>query len=635
METTNVNTENVPVSARPVASDAADIIGELLAKSNVITQDQLKYARRVQQKLATPRTLISVLQELRLVTPEQVQEAMKANRVSVPLGALLVELGYIRESDLKIALALQQQNPGSRLGAIIVENHLVEESDLVDVLSMQLGFERLDPVGATLDPELMNLAPARWFRGNDLLPLGKRDGRVVVALADPLNPKYVETAKRVFGEDIVIGIARRCEIHEVLDRFEGAKTVTNASAIDNIIVQTVNQIIADAVEGNASDIHIEPIRDRIRIRLRHDGVLVNYKELSPDLVAPFTSRIKILAKADIAEKRRHQDGRIFYDYKGITLDIRVSTYVTIHGEAIVMRLLNNRSQLLDVNELGMAPRILQHYSEDALDAPSGIVIVTGPTGSGKTTTLYASINHLNNPQTSIITAEDPVEYVIEGITQCSINPKINVTYEDTLKHIVRQDPDVIVIGEIRDLFSAETAIQAALTGHKVLTTFHTEDSIGGLLRLLNMNIEAFLISSTVVSVIAQRLVRRLCPHCAEDAPLTPQQVRRLGYEPRDLAGTGMKVPRGCSRCRFSGYSGRMAIFELLVLNEHVKDALIARKTSYEIRRIGTESTGLVTLLEDSIHKALQGLTSFEEIIRQIPRLSKPRPISEVRRLLGD
>jgi type IV pilus assembly protein PilB len=283
----------------------------------------------------------------------------------------------------------------------------------------------------------------------------------------------------------------------------------------------------------------------------------------------------------------------------------------------------------------MAPRILQRYCEDALDAPSGVILSTGPTGSGKTTTLYASINYLNNSGNSIITAEDPVEYVIDGISQCSINPKINVTYEETLKHIVRQDPDIIVIGEIRDMFSAETAIQAALTGHKVITTFHTEDSIGGLLRLLNMNIEAFLISSTVVSVVAQRLVRRVCAHCSQDQPLTPNQIRRLGYEPRDLLGLNFKTARGCSQCRFLGYKGRVAIFELLVLNEFVKDALIARKTSYEIRRIGTEATGLVTLLEDAIYKAIQGLITFDEIIRQVPRLNKPRPINEIRRLLGE
>jgi len=279
--------------------------------------------------------------------------------------------------------------------------------------------------------------------------------------------------------------------------------------------------------------------------------------------------------------------------------------------------------------------MLQRYLEDVLDTPSGVVIITGPTGSGKTTTLYGSLTYLNDPGTSIITAEDPVEYVIEGISQCSINPKINLNYEDTLKSIVRQDPDIIVIGEVRDKFSAETAIQAALTGHKVLTTFHTEDSIGGLLRLLNMDIEAFMISSTVVSVVAQRLLRRICPHCATDQVLTPHQMRRLGYESREIRPLALKFGRGCGSCGFLGYRGRVAVFELLVLNDMVKDALIAHRTSYEIRRISAESTGLVTLLEDGIQKALHGWTTFDEIIRELPRLSKPRPPEELDRLLGE
>ncbi|RKZ13964.1 secretion system protein E, partial [bacterium] len=260
--------------------------------------------------------------------------------------------------------------------------------------------------------------------------------------------------------------------------------------------------------------------------------------------------------------------------------------------------------------------------------------VTGPTGSGKTTTLYGAINYLNNPNTSIITAEDPVEYVIEGINQCSINSKIGITYEETLRHIVRQDPDVIVIGEIRDKFSADTAIQAALTGHKVLTTFHTEDSIGGLLRLLHMDIEAFLISSTVVCVVAQRLLRRVCDQCGQDHPLAPDEIRRLGYNPAEVRKLVFQQGKGCPSCNFLGYRGRVGIYEILVLTEPVRDALIHRKTSYEIRRICAESTGMVTLLEDGLVKAATGLTSFDEIIRTLPRLDKPRPLAELNRLLG-
>ncbi len=631
-----IDTASEPAVTPQVDQSATSTtIGELLVRCGLVTPDQLAYAKRIKAKLGGARTLLAVLEGLHFVAPEQVRETLRANRISVPLGGLLVELGYIGESELEMALSLQSDRPGSRLGSIIVESRYLTEEDLVQVLSMQLGFERLDPLSSSPDPEILRLAPFRWYRSNDLLPLGRRGDSIVVAFADPLNRQQVEWARRVFGENLIIGIACRREVREAIDRVEhGRKPETAGPISENAIVQTINQIIADAAEMMASDVHLEPQKDRLRIRFRQDGVLIHYKDFSLDMTAPLVSRLKILAKADIAEKRRHQDGRISFEWQGLALDIRLSTYVTINGETIVLRLLNNRKQLRDLKELGMAPRVLQRYTEDVLDAPSGVVIVTGPTGSGKTTTLYASVNYLNNPQTSIITAEDPVEYIIDGISQCSINPKINVTYQDTLKHIVRQDPDVIVIGEIRDLFSAETAIKAALTGHKVLTTFHTEDSIGGLLRLLNMDIEAFLISSTVVSVVAQRLVRRVCPQCAEDQALTPHQARRLGYEPRDLQGYSMKVSRGCSRCRFTGYSGRIVVLELLVLNEQVRDALIARKTSYEIRRIGTETTGMVTLLEDGILKALQGLTTLDELIRTIPRLSKPRPINKIRTLLG-
>jgi len=396
----------------------------------------------------------------------------------------------------------------------------------------------------------------------------------------------------------------------------------------------VNAVLDQALAQRVSDIHLEPGREHLRIRFRQDGVMVLHDTVPNGRAVAMIGRIKVMASADIAERRRHQDGRIQYDTPRGAVDIRVSIYATIHGEKVVMRLLNNRDTLLTIRDIGMSGRMLEALQRDALDAPSGVVMVTGPTGSGKTTTLYAAVNYLNDANTSIITAEDPVEYMIDGISQCSINPKINVSYAETLKHIVRQDPDVIVIGEIRDQFSAEVAINAALTGHKVLTTFHTEDSIGGLIRLLNMNIEAFLISSTVVSVIAQRLLRKVCPECAEPHVLTPGELARLGYQSAEAAGLTFARGRGCPACRHIGYRGRIAVFEILVLNELVRDALLSRRTAYEIRRVCVEASGLVTLLEDGITKAAAGLTSFDELIRQVPRLSRPRPLGELQRLLG-
>jgi type IV pilus assembly protein PilB len=609
-------------------------IANLLVRQNLITAEQLRYATRICNKLPSARTLVSVLLELRLITTESLREVLSANALSVPLGALLVELGYIRAEDLKAALALQEENPGRRLGELLTEAQFIKEESLAEALSFQLGYELLSPTECPPESELFRAVPVSWFRSRDCIPLTKREGSVVVAFADPRDRRQVEMVGGLFNNKIIVGIAGKQDIQIALNRAENAIEKRPSHVInENAIVAAVNDLITQAADTAASDIHIEPGKKFLRIRFRKDGALQKHKDYPPEMFGPLTNRIKIMSGIDISEKRRHQDGRILFEYRGNPLDIRVSTFGTIYGESIVLRLLNNRDQLLDIHDIGMAPPVVTRYVEDALDSPSGVIIITGPTGSGKTTTLYASIQYLNKIDTSIITAEDPVEYVIDGINQCSINPKINVTFEDTLKHIVRQDPDIIVIGEIRDLFSAETAIQAALTGHKVLTTFHTEDSIGGLLRLLNMNIEAFLISSTVISVVAQRLVRRVCPHCAKDHVLNPYEMRRLGYEPRDAAGLTFKIGTGCPHCHLRGYSGRIAVFELLVLNETVKDAIIARKTSYEIRRISMESSGLVTLLEDAIHKASEGLTSYDEIIRCIPRLSKPRPLQVIQQRL--
>jgi type IV pilus assembly protein PilB len=344
-----------------------------------------------------------------------------------------------------------------------------------------------------------------------------------------------------------------------------------------------------------------------------------------------------MASANITEKRRHQDGRILMNSsrKGEEIDIRTSFYVTLFGEKVVMRILSKKAELYKVEDLGMGPKMLDRFREDVLELPSGVVIITGPTGAGKTTTLYASINYCNKIDTNIITAEDPVEYVIDGISQCSINPKIGVTFEETLRHMLRQDPDIMILGEIRDKFSAESAIQAALTGHKVLTTFHTEDSIGGLLRLMNMDIETFLISSTVVCVVAQRLIKKVCPSCRKEYIPTAKDLKRLKYQSRDITGYAFQLGTGCASCDYTGYRGRVGVFEMLVLNEYVKEAILNRKTSYEIRRTSIETTGLVTLLEDGLAKAAKGITSVPEVLRQLPLLEEPRSIAQINRLTGD
>ena len=624
-----------PVSEFP--ADAGETLAGLFVAAGKLTAAQLQYARRLRSKLGPKRTLFSVLKELGYVTEAHVREVLSHSLTAIRLGDLLVELGRIEKFQLEAALRIQETDATHRkIGTILIEGGFIEDKWLAEVLSIQLGIPQVELRAGDLDRSLATTSAFKASIQNGFIPVRRDAQGTVVAFCDPTDRKSRTYAERFFGSNIIPTVITRQLFQEAVVGYERGLQASEAEVGDNGVVRTVDEIFGDALREGASDIHIEPAVDRLRIRFRCDGVLVPYKDLRKDEAVAFCSRIKILAKADIAEKRRHQDGRILYEDRrtGESLDMRASFYASIHGENIVLRLLSKKGNLLELRDIGMPPRMLDHFRDDALDRPSGVIMVTGPTGSGKTTTLYSCVNYLKSSDISIITAEDPVEYVIDGIAQCSINPKLNVTFEETLRHIVRQDPDVIVLGEIRDRFSADTAIQAALTGHKVLTTFHTEDSIGGLLRLLNMDIEAFLVSSTVVCVIAQRLLRRVCTACAE--PYTPSalDMRRLGYEGSVLAGISFKVGAGCKCCRFTGYKGRVSAFELLVLNEMVKDAILSRKTSYEIRRISLETSGLVTLLEDGLVKAVRGDTSLQEVLHHLPRLHKPRPIADLRRLTG-
>jgi type IV pilus assembly protein PilB len=611
-------------------------ITTLLLNENIITDAQLAYAVRVRSKLATPKTMIDSLLDLGYLTREVLQETLRENQVNIRLGDFLVELGYIREADLKQALGLQSELKNrQRLGEILIERGFIEERKFLEALSYQLGYPLIELSFVAIDRSLLSLIPLNVCRELEIVPVRREESSVLLALSDPLDRKSFDAAHKFLGDKARFAIASKEAITDTLNALERSANHTVLSD-ENSIIGMINNLLDDAVSEGASDIHIEPMKDRLRVRFRLDGVMHHHKDFPKEIAPQLSTRIKVMAQSDITEKRRHQDGRIlFKSHKhGIDLDLRVSIFITIYGEKIVMRLLNNKTSLLDIKEIGMAPRMLEHFIYEAVEVPTGVMIITGPTGSGKTCTLYSCVNYLNDVNTSIITAEDPVEIIIEGISQCSINSKIGVTFEETLRHIVRQDPDVIVLGEIRDHFSAETAIQAALTGHKVLTTFHTEDSIGGLIRLMNMEIEAFLISSTVVCVVAQRLLRRVCPECSEPYIPTPLDLSRLNVTINDLVGAEFRLGRGCKACRFSGYKGRVGVFELLVMNELVKNAILNNKSSYEIRKISIETSGMVTLLEDGLVKGARGEISLQEIITDLPRLGKPRSLAELRRILG-
>ena len=456
----------------------------LLLKENVVSTKQIEYVQRIQAKLPNPRPIMHILKELGYITDEALWATIRKHHVSLKIGTLLVELGLLSDEELTQAFQIQaEEMPKRKIGEVLVAHRFINERKMIEVLSLQLGFPFVEPEFMEIEPRLFNTTPLRLYESASFIPVSVDESGVKVAFIDPTDNEDLRKIRRIFEGDITPCFALKNSIKEAIQKTIRRQTDSNGISADSA-VGIVNKLIIDAIEDDISDIHIEPLPDRLRIRFRRDGVLDTYKELDLKIVATLTSRIKVMCDADITEKRRHQDARMVFDHAGHKLDLRISFFATVFGEKIVMRLLNRKREMVKLEELGMYPKMLQRFNGDALDLPSGVILVTGPTGSGKTTTVYSCIDYLNTPQTSIITAEEPVEYVIPGIGQCSIDPKINLTFNETLRAMVRQDPDIIVIGEIRDNYSAEIAVQAALTGHKVITTFHTEDSIGGLVRPL-------------------------------------------------------------------------------------------------------------------------------------------------------
>ncbi len=630
--------QGVRVETSPV--DLESHLTKILLEEGILDEKKLRHCKRIQSKLTQKKSLVMVLQDLKLANKKTLLKTLRKLPVKLRIGELLVQLGYIKESELRSALNIQRDSQvKKKLGRILVENHFISEDKLLEVLAVQLGVPKVEPNFSKIDQQILRNVNPGWCRENGIIPIGVYKGRMVIASTDPEDLNAISKAEQIYGSKILFGLAKQKAIEEAIKAFETnrnriSKAKKQGGGSEAVII--VDSILIDALVAKASDIHIEPMQNQLRVRFRCDGVMIPHNVIEKRLSDSVISRFKVLAGADIAEKRRHQDGRIVFENPdtGQNVDMRASFYVTIFGEKIVLRVLSSSVEMLNVEELGLPPRSLDEFYHDVLDAPSGIVLVTGPTGSGKTTTLYSCVNYLNSIERSIITAEDPVEYLVEGIAQCSLNQKIDLSYENTLPYMVRQDPDVIVLGEIRDNFSADAAIQAALTGHKVLTTFHTEDTIGSILRLINMNIETFLIASTVVAVLAQRLLRRVCVHCAEPYRPSSSELKRLSYNLGDLEGAGFVVGEGCEECRFTGYKGRLGVYELLVSNEHIKDAVLQNKSSYEIRRVCFESSEMITLLEDGLLKAAAGMTTLSEVLRHLPRIEKPRPIVELRRLSG-
>jgi type IV pilus assembly protein PilB len=543
-----------------------------------------------------------------------------------PLGQSLVEQGRLSQEGLTRALD-EQRRAGTSLREAILRLGLAPESAILDYYEEQLGIPRVDPGTYVLEPEIVRLLPDRVARQYTVLPLFRIGSTLTVAMADPLDVVALDEVKKTTGLQVEVVVSPEAQIHEAIDRMNpsapGLDQLAREQALrqvaaevaarpeeDGPIIRFVNAVVQQALREGASDLHLEPDESSFRIRLRVDGVLREVSIQSKTLYAPVVSRVKVMAALDIAERRLPQDGRIRMNLAGRDLDLRVSTFPTIHGENVVLRLLDRSADLIGLPELGLQPEP-RAALERLIRKPNGIVLVTGPTGSGKTTTLYACIHRINGVERNIVTLEDPVEYHLPSIRQTQVDPDAGLTFARGLRALLRQDPDVILVGEIRDAETAEIAVRSALTGHLVLTTLHTNDASGALPRLLDMRLEPYLLSSALLGVVAQRLVRKVCDKCRR--PVTPPAdiARALGIDPAQGA---FAHGAGCRACSGSGYRGRVGIFEVLEMNEEIQALVHQRAPAEEVARAARRA-GMRTLRDDAVAKAAAGLTTLEEVLR--------------------
>jgi len=565
------------------------------------------------------------LQRLRVNAPERKR-----------IGEILIERGKLDAAGLDRALRLQQDS-GEKLGVLLVTLGVVAQRDVSEALADQLGLPLVEAASYPELPILEERVSARFLRESRALPLAEDESELALAMADPTDEYTVNAFEMVTGRRVRPQVAIPTELDAALERLYGAGKSALGQILGDVeqrddlafdadiqqlkdlaseapVIRMVSLIITNALDTRASDIHIEPFENRLIVRYRIDGVLHEVESPPRRLSAAVISRIKIMANLDIAERRLPQDGRIRLRVQGKEIDLRVSTVPTMHGESVVMRILDKGGVALDFKRLGFEEDTLKKFL-DVLLEPHGILLVTGPTGSGKTTTLYTALDRLNQPDVKILTVEDPVEYQMAGINQIQVKPQIDLTFANALRSIVRQDPDVIMIGEIRDLETAQIAVQSALTGHLVLSTVHTNDAASTVNRLLDMGVEDYLLTSTVIGILAQRLVRTLCPACKASYTALPEVVAELGLHkfapPGDIT---LYHAKGCKECAQTGFIGRISIMEMLPMSDSLRTHIMRHANSAELRAEAIKE-GMVTMYEDGMRKALNGVTTFEEVLR--------------------
>jgi type IV pilus assembly protein PilB len=542
------------------------------------------------------------------------------------LGDLLLENGLITEEQLEEAL-FEQKKSGLPLGTILTQKGIITEQQLIEAIEFQLGVPHVKLENFLIEKEVIDLVPEELARRYKVMPLKKRGNRLTLAMADPLDYFAIDDIRMTVGMSIDPVIATRSSLDQAIEKYYGFQhsltevlkdvsvdemTEEQVRSDDAPIVRMVNQLIEQAVEERASDIHIDAQRTEVVVRFRIDGELHTQMRLPKHLQSVLTARIKIMASLNIAERRLSQDGRIQLQVRGRMIDLRVATLPTIFGEKVVLRILDKQN-LLQVEQLGFSEKNLQLFKE-MIESAHGIILVTGPTGSGKSSTLYAALQKLNSEQKNLITIEDPVEYQLDGINQVQVNPAAGLTFAAGLRSILREDPNIIMIGEIRDQETAEIAFRAALTGHLVLSTLHTNDAPSTITRLIDMGIEPYLIASTLRGVVAQRLVRKICTQCREEYVPSPYETALL--EECGLSAGTLWRGRGCRTCHQTGYRGRLAIHELLPVDGQIRNFVRENKPA-DVYREWAEKHGYRNMLADGMGKVIQGLTTFDEVLRQV------------------
>ena len=557
-------------------------------------------------------------------------------------GQILLEKKLVSKDQIKNALEIQEIN-GKALGDVLVDLEYTTSNRITEVLGDYLGMEVIDLENVNFNQDVLDKIPHSIAQLYRIIPIAYNETTITVAQQDPLDiqqiddlrflVKYIVKPVLVEREDVANAIDKYYpggheSVEEILDKFQHDLSATNDSNSREIIEMEhlkelsnetpiksfVNLILLQAIVVKASDIHFEVFENEFRVRYRIDGVLREKVPVPVLFANGIISRIKVMANMDIAERRLPQDGRIFLTIRGHSVDVRISTLPTNHGESVVMRILDKSSVSLDLVRLGMMPDNLKTVKQ-LMQKPNGIILVTGPTGSGKTTTLYACLNHVNVTGLKIITTEDPVEYDIDGIMQIQINPEIDVTFSNCLRSILRQDPDIILIGEIRDLETLEIAVQASLTGHLVLSTLHTNDAPSTITRLINMGLKPYLMTAALEAIISQRLVKKICPECKEEYTPGNDIIHELKLLDHDLQDKHFYIGKGCSNCNRTGYKGRMSILEIMSVNEEICSHIIKQSSTETIREIA-RNNGMRTLLESGLSAVYNGLTTLEEVARE-------------------